>query len=655
MPALLAAVVALLFALVPASAAHAGVDDFDFASFTGDYYLSRDTTGEAQLYVEETMVALFPDVDQNKGLVRALPKRQSGIDLGTEVLEVSGQDDAAVPWWTEEDEDWVYILTGNDDYVQGRQSYTFRYTMSDVVIRYPDTDADEFYWDTVGTDHAQDIAEVDITVHLTGAVARDHQDGRASCYEGPEGSTDTCDITGPTPDADWSYDAASWASWHGASAADAVAFTVATGPLTADENVSVALGFTVGAFAAASPPPPPPYPWWQWIVPGLGLALGVLGLPILLVLRARLRRNPDDTPVIAMYTPSDDESLTLSAGVLDVPARALAAHTVDLAVRDKIEIHATGDRDEPSDFELVVTDVNGLDHDDRRVLQTLFGRKAKPGSRIGLSTFTRVPPTRAVTYVRRIDEFTTQRGYRAARPGWVERLRWGIGLGAMILGGVILFGMADVDVIPFPVLVAAFLACVLAFIASFAVPLPATVLTVAGGRHKHELDGIREYLRLAEEDRLRAAQSPRTADLVSSGRRPFGDTAPGTVVRASAALRRAVRDGGRVVRRHPRAASGRSAHGPREPVRRAVLPVACRRVVVGRAPRRDPGLAPEGVQLVVELVQRRLVVIRRILRRRVLRRRGRRGRDRRSLRRPRTVWRSPFRRDPGAAGSPMGA
>jgi uncharacterized membrane protein YgcG len=49
------------------------------------------------------------------------------------------------------------------------------------------------------------------------------------------------------------------------------------------------------------------------------------------------------------------------------------------------------------------------------------------------------------------------------------------------------------------------------------------MLTVAGGRHKTYLEGIREYLRLAEADRLKAAQSPQTADLVSGGVRPYGD------------------------------------------------------------------------------------------------------------------------------------
>jgi uncharacterized membrane protein YgcG len=53
--------------------------------------------------------------------------------------------------------------------------------------------------------------------------------------------------------------------------------------------------------------------------------------------------------------------------------------------------------------------------------------------------------------------------------------------------------------------------------------LPKTTLTLAGGRHRTYLDGIREYVSLAEEDRLRAAQSPQTADLVSAGRRDYGD------------------------------------------------------------------------------------------------------------------------------------
>ncbi|GAA3912933.1 DUF2207 domain-containing protein [Microbacterium invictum] len=528
--ALVTALLALLMVWMPVSTAHADVDDFTFDSFTGDYFLSRSADQQAQLYVVETLVAAFPDVDQNKGLVRALPKVQSGIDLGTEVISVTGADDAAVPWWTEEDEEWVYVLTGDDSYVHGPQEYTFRYTMSDVVVRYPDTGAEEFYWDTVGTDHPQPVDRADITVHMIGSVAAGLLDDSVSCYQGAEGSTDTCELTEPEIGAQWPPDAASWASWHGASASGAVSMSTQADGLGPNENVTVALGFTPGTFAAATLPPPAAYPWWEWIVPVLGLALAVLGLPLLLIVRWTLRRNPDRTPVIVQYTPADDESLTLSAGVLDVPARALAAHTVDLAVRDKIEIHGTGDRDDPEDFELVLTDPEGLDHDDRRIVQTLFGRKAGVGARVRLTAFTSSPPARAVTYVRRIDEFTLQRGYRAMRPGWVGGLRLGVMFGALLTALFTLGTIDELTVVPGWVVAVALVGCVLAFLGALVIRMPKTVLTVAGGMHAHELEGITQYLALAEEDRLKAAQSPQTADLVSSGRRAFGDNRLGPVV-----------------------------------------------------------------------------------------------------------------------------
>ena len=143
-------------------------------------------------------------------------------------------------------------------------------------------------------------------------------------------------------------------------ASRSASFTAGDVDLGPDENVTVAIGFTQGTFAAITPPPPPPYPWWDWILPGLALLAGVGGLIFLLVMRVVLRRNPDDSPVIVQYTAPKDESLTLSAGVLDVPERAMAAHLVDLAVRDAVELRASGDRKDPDDFEVVLRSKEGL-------------------------------------------------------------------------------------------------------------------------------------------------------------------------------------------------------------------------------------------------------------------------------------------------------
>ena len=445
-------VLSMLLAAAPATAAvtaprarrcccaPASVENFTYESFEADYYLVRGTGGKSHLLTTETIVAQFPEFDQNKGIVRWLPKADSGIAHDTRVVNVTGAGGQPIPWWTEEDEDWVYVLTGDDSYVRGAQTYVITYTMSDVVLRYEDTDADEFYWDTVGTAHPQPFGSVTAHVHIAGDAASGLLPDRTFCYSGPEGSTDTCEIASAEA-AEWPEDVATWAAGLGATdLRRSVSFTAGDVDLGPDENVTVAIGFEQGTFSALTPPPPPPYPWWEWILPVLALLSGIGGLIFLLIMRVVLRRNPDDSPVIVQYTPPEDESLTLSAGVLDVPERAMAAHVVDLAVRDAVELRASGDRKDPDDFEVVLRSTEGLEHDDLRVIQTLYSKDAEPGAEVDLGTFARKPPSRAVTYVRRIDEFTVQRGYRSKLPHWIGMVRAASSLGGFFLAmGLIFF------------------------------------------------------------------------------------------------------------------------------------------------------------------------------------------------------------------------
>jgi uncharacterized membrane protein YgcG len=514
------------------TAVHAGVDDFRYDSMTADYWLVRAVDGESELYTTETLVARFPDFDQNKGIVRRLPLAESGIDLGTVVVDVTGAGGEPIPWWTEQDDENVYVLTGDDSYVHGAQTYVITYTMHDVVLRYADTGADEFYWDVLSTDHAQPFHSVTSRVHIAGDAADGLMAGRDYCYRGAAGSTQQCALAGPEPDSAWPEDVSAWAlSQSGTDAsASAVVFTATENGLGPDEGVTVAIGFAQRTFAAPTPPPPPPYPWWEWILPGLGLLAGFGGLVFLLVMKGVLRRNPDNDPVIVQYTPPVDESPTLSAGVLGVPARALAAHVVDLAVRDKVEITAKGDRADPDDFSVVLRDDSRLGHDDRRIVVTLFGKDAAPGDRVDLGAFASDPPVRAVTYVRRIDDATVDRGYRSKTPGWIGTVRGFLQFGGLVVALLLLFFvdavpsvLADLGALGGWINTLAIVSAFGAFIVLPFLGLPKTTLTRAGGKHRTYLEGIREYLRLAEEDRLRAAQSPQTADLVSSGRRSYLD------------------------------------------------------------------------------------------------------------------------------------
>src|SRR6187399_2219239 len=59
-------------AVVALDQAGAGVDDFTFESFDAVYELSRGDDGRSQVRTTETLVAVFPDYDQNRGIKRAL-------------------------------------------------------------------------------------------------------------------------------------------------------------------------------------------------------------------------------------------------------------------------------------------------------------------------------------------------------------------------------------------------------------------------------------------------------------------------------------------------------------------------------------------------------------------------------------------------------
>ena len=567
---------AALLTPVPATASfHVGRDDragsfgrrirpgFHLRLVLADYYLVRGTGGESHLFTTETLVARFPDVDQNKGIVRWIPKADSGIAHGTRVVSVTGAGGAPISWWTEEDEDWVYVLTGDDSDVRGPQTYVISYTMSDVVLRYEDTDADEFFWDTVGTDHAQPFDAVTANVHVAGDAASGllarsgvllfRTRGLDRHLRDPARDGDRVAVRGrrvgigrrrgglrpirvihrrgrrprPRRERDRGHRVRSRHLLGSHPAASASVSLVAVGPA------------------------------------GAGAAVRVRGARVRAGDASRAAAQPRPIARDRAVHPARGRVADASAGVLDVPERALAAHVVDLAVRDAVELRASGGRDDPEDFEVVLRTKEGLDYDDLRIIHTLFSKNAKPGAEVDLGTFAKSPPVRAVTYVRRIDEFTVQRGYRSKLPAWIGAAR-ALFLGGFFLAmGLIFFGDGAFDVLaefaPLGnmIYIAAIVSGFFAFIFLPFFRLPNSTLTVAGGIHKTYLQGIREYLRLAEEDRLRAAQSPRPPISVSSGRRAYGDepNAPGRHrerLRAAAAVRGAVRDGARVGRGDPR-------------------------------------------------------------------------------------------------------
>src|SRR4051794_3643349 len=75
-------------ALPPVAALPGDAGNFSFRSFHSDYRLGRAADQHATLAVTETLVALFPQSDQNHGIIRDIPATYGSADLQTEVASV---------------------------------------------------------------------------------------------------------------------------------------------------------------------------------------------------------------------------------------------------------------------------------------------------------------------------------------------------------------------------------------------------------------------------------------------------------------------------------------------------------------------------------------------------------------------------------------
>src|SRR5690606_8042505 len=133
------------------------LDAFHFESFSADFHLELDENDRSILTTTETLVAVFPDIDQNRGIRRQLVTSYDGHPTQLRVLSVT--DENGVPRNFEredlDDSDVLELTIRDSHFVHGRQTYVITYTQRDVTKYFADTRADEFFWDVNGTDWAQ--------------------------------------------------------------------------------------------------------------------------------------------------------------------------------------------------------------------------------------------------------------------------------------------------------------------------------------------------------------------------------------------------------------------------------------------------------------------------------------------------------------------
>jgi len=504
-------------AVVAVDESGAGLDDFTFTSFDAIYELSRGDDGRSQLRTTETLVAVFPEYDQNRGIRRALVTDYKSHNTSLQIVSVTDQNGVPRPFETSGEDEYtmVTIAVPQGQYVHGEQTYVIEYTQRDVTATTTDladgVTADEFYWDTNGTGWAQPFGEVSASVRvhpdLQPALTGDYR-----CYYGYEGSTDQCDI-----------------------ALDGNQFTASVRDLFPRQNMTVVLRFEAGTFGGA--------PFWTYvpILALVAIALVIFGLIFALVTRFVLWRDaPGRGTVIAQYEPADGVSALLAANIIGNPKKGMAATIVDLAVRKNLRI-LEHDKGWSKVFGVQRLSNDGLGPDEQRVMGALFsinpfsmgtllpglrnlfqisGQAAQPmpdpaGEVRWLTKGDTVLGQQVVALNKAVAKETVSGGLRR-KPSRRPLL---IVVGAMVLAGILLLvqtfigGDSETNI---AITVIGLNLVPWIAILSVAALASRNPLTTKGAELKEHLEGLKEFIRVAEADRLQMLQSVSGAERINT-------------------------------------------------------------------------------------------------------------------------------------------
>lgn len=476
----------LLVAL--AAPAYAAADDFTFDSFHADYHLGRDAAGNATLRTVETLVAVFPDFDQNRGIIRAIPATYGEVDLEISIVSVTDENGRPEPYNVSDDGSFTLLRIGDaNTYVHGQRTYVIEYTSRNVVRAFGDTGADEFYWDVNGTGWAQPFGTVSATVHLGDGI--DGQlTGNNACYYGYSGSTDRCDIR-RTGDG----------------------FEASVDNVLAHHNMTIAIGFDPDTFVD---PPIPREHWVFTVLPWVLLAIsGGLWLYALAYRLIVWRDHPGRGIIVPQYSAPDDAYPALAAHLLGKKKTALPAQLLDFAVSDVIKLRENLERLDDNRWELeLLIEPSVLGKEKHSLLKAIFETTTR-GRRITLRSSDRKLGDRLAKLDKDLEK-------RLASRGWMVKPTTGITAKGAGITGWITVGLIALWAYSFFAEVDSPLLWIAPWVAFFlwlwtsGAAKPPYLLSEKGAEVRDHLLGIRDYLRLAEADRIRVLQGPETAERI---------------------------------------------------------------------------------------------------------------------------------------------
>lgn len=460
------------------------VNNFTITNYDMKMSLSRDDEGRSRLKTVETITAQFPNYDQNRGIERAIPANYDGHNVSLEVESVTKPDGSAWEYTTYRDRnDNLVVRIGNADrYVHGQQTYVITYTQRDVTKSYTDTGKDEFYWDTNGTEWQVPIGRLSVELSVDDSI-KAALTGDAFCYQGKTGSTGRCQIN------------------H-----DDGVFAATVMNLAPRENVTLAIGFTADTFTGYQPTLMERlfaiWPIVQAVIVPLGFFLTIW--IIAKFVRATSRSREMGT-IVPEYLPPKDVSVTAAAKIAKgAYGSVMAAQLIDLAVRHYIKLvegkNQTLFGSKPRYSVEIIKSIDDLKDEEKELLSDMFGHLPSVGESLNLNTLKNNTAyySRTTDNEKKLRDLIVEKyGLKVVDEGLKKWLR-------RTAAGILLLSILTLS--PFLPTVA-----IVAFVLSFS----ARTLTDKGLALKRYLSGLKDYIKVGEQERIKMLQSPEGAEKVS--------------------------------------------------------------------------------------------------------------------------------------------
>lgn len=456
----------------------ASLNDFTISSFSIDYKLTRDGDNRSVLVTNEVIRAEFsPTNSMNHGIERYIPTRYDDHPTSLEITSVTDGLGASWNYTTYQSGDYTVLRIGDaDEYVYGAQVYDITYQQHDVTQFFANTSSDEFYWDTNGTAWKVPINSLDIKLEidedLTEALS-----GNVACYRGQYQSSTTCNLM-----------------------QNEAVFTTSATNLAAGDNVTISVGFKEGTFAE--------YKqslieklimYWRWIQ-WVSIPIAVI---ILIIASIKFRnisdRKKELGTIIPEYIPPANASVTVSANVVR-SSKGFTAQLIDLAVRHFISIYETKPKGSFRKAEYTFRILRPMDQilrtEEQEIIRDMFGSVA-----VGNEVNTKDLAKSVYVGLALQDNPTKTKNLVEGNYGLKSKDKT-VSAKFYKLGRITL--IVGILLLSIPLVAAAIVIYILGFIIR--------PLTDEGLKLRRYLLGLKMYISVAEEERLRMLQSPEGAE-----------------------------------------------------------------------------------------------------------------------------------------------